>query len=51
LVRTTNKWRLMHGRSPVVWDSSGRHVKEWAWMMYYIVLIFVNKSIIWRSML
>lgn len=30
LVRTTNKWRLMHGRSPVVWDSSGRHVKEQA---------------------
>lgn len=28
LVQSTNKWRLEQGRNPIVWDSSGRHVKK-----------------------
>ncbi|KAH8554123.1 hypothetical protein BGW37DRAFT_517868 [Umbelopsis sp. PMI_123] len=28
MVRNTNKWRLLNGRPPIIWDSTGRHVKK-----------------------
>lgn len=28
MLRVTNKWRLLNGRAPIVWDSAGRHVKK-----------------------
>ncbi|KAI9288909.1 hypothetical protein BC943DRAFT_315583 [Umbelopsis sp. AD052] len=28
MLRCTNKWRLLNGKPPIVWDNAGRHVKK-----------------------